>query len=75
MSALPPGAVSGMTLKRYLIAFVFPAAMILMAAFWCGAQSNFIFALTGFLACFLIAVTLLVEGWKKYNAKNPDKDA
>jgi len=64
-----------MTFKRYLIAFVFPAALLLMAAFWCGSQSNFIFALTGFLACFVIAVTLLVEGWKKYNTKDQDRDA
>jgi len=59
-----------MTFKRYLIAFVFPALILFMAAFWCGAQANFIFALTGFLACFLISVSLLVEGWKKYKNQN-----
>lgn len=60
------------TLRDYCLRFVLPALLLFFAAFWCGVQSSIIFALTGFLACFVISVSLLVEGWKKY--KNKDSD-
>ncbi len=60
------------TLRNFLLRFALPAALLFLAAFWCGSQTNVIFALTGFLACFVIAVSLLVEGWKKYKKKSLD---
>ena len=54
------------TLRQFLLQYVLPAVLLLFAAFWFGAQSGVIFALAGFLSCFLIAVTLITEGWKKY---------
>lgn len=64
-----------MTNKEFLGKHVFPAAILLGAAFWCGAQKSLFFALTGFLGCFLIAVSLLIEGWKKLkNTGKPQKN-
>jgi len=60
------------TLRNFFLRYALPAALILLAAFWCGAQSNVIFALTGFLACFVIAISLVVEGWKKYKNHNSE---
>jgi hypothetical protein len=60
------------TLRDFVLRFALPAGVLFFAAFWCGAQANVIFALTGFLACFVIAVSLLVEGWKKYKKKSLD---
>lgn len=60
------------TLRDFILRFVLPAILLFFVAFWCGAQSNVIFALTGFLACFVIAVSLIVEGWKKYKNVSVD---
>ena len=63
-----------MTLKQFVILFVLPALVLLLAAFWFGSQANFVLALTGFLACFLISVALLIEGWKKYKKASESND-
>ncbi|MBI1977197.1 MAG: hypothetical protein HYS55_00430 [Candidatus Omnitrophica bacterium] len=46
--------------------------VLILLAFYAGAQKNVFLGLLGFLGFFVAGVTLIIESWKKRNKKGLD---
>ena len=50
---------------EFIMKALLPGIVLILIGFWMGTLSSMLFSLIGFLSCFLIGVTLIVEGWKE----------
>ena len=75
MPALSAFFFKKMTTTQYFWTVLLPGLGLLATAFWCGSQKSLFFAFTGFLACFLIAVTWFIEGTKKFRMLKKSGDS
>lgn len=58
-----------LVIRVYWILYVLPALGLLILAFVTGSHANPLFGLIGFVCFFTLAVTLVVEGWKRHRRR------
>lgn len=60
-------------LGRFIVSWLSPGLALIALGFFFGSQKNMVYALVGFLSAFVMGMTLICEGVRRYNTSEEDR--